>query len=201
MHDGFFSFIFITGIIGISTGMAATVGSLNVSPEVLGQMAAMCGVGGTVGAIIARRIAVTDLPQLVALFHSFVGLAAVLTAYSKNLLDFDSFATDPSGQVHKAAVFAGTFIGGITFTGSLTAFGKLQGLLNSNPLSLPGKNALNASMALANVGALGYYMKTSDPTMGMYTLGRYPWKLKLLDVRNFSRTTQRSPLLDERLQR
>lgn len=153
--------------------MVATVGSLNVSPDVLGQMAAMCGVGGTVGAIIARRIAVTDLPQLVALFHSFVGLAAVLTAYSKYLLDVDLFASDPSGQVHKAAVFAGTFIGAITFTGSLTAFGKLQGLLNSNPLTLPGKNALNASMALANVGALGYYMKTNDPTMGMYTLGRY----------------------------
>ncbi|XP_028401646.1 NAD(P) transhydrogenase, mitochondrial-like [Dendronephthya gigantea] len=159
------------GIIGISTGMAATIGSLNVSPEILGQMAAMCGIGGTVGAIIARRIAVTDLPQLVALFHSFVGLAAVLTAYSKYMIDVDVLATDPSGGVHKAAIFAGTFIGGITFTGSLTAFGKLQGLLDSNPLSLPGKNYLNGGMALANVGALAYYMQTNDLTPGMATLG------------------------------
>ena len=152
--------------------MAATIGSLQPSPEILAQMAAMCGIGGTVGAIIARRIAVTDLPQLVALFHSFVGLAAVLTAYSKYLLDFDVLATDPSGQVHKAAIFAGTLIGAITFTGSLTAFGKLQGLLDSNPLCLPGKNPLNIAMTLANVGALGYYMKTNDLTLGMSTLGK-----------------------------
>ena len=165
-------FFYTLGIIGISTGMAATIGSLNVSPEILGQMAAMCGIGGTVGAIIARRIAVTDLPQLVALFHSFVGLAAVLTAYSKYMIDVDVLATDPSGQVHKAAIFAGTFIGGITFTGSLTAFGKLQGLLDSNPLSLPGKNYLNAGMTLANVGALAYYMKTNDLGPGMATLGK-----------------------------
>lgn len=162
--------------------MAATIGSLNVSPEILGQMAAMCGIGGTVGAIIARRIAVTDLPQLVALFHSFVGLAAVLTAYSKYLIDIDVFATDPAGQVHKAAIFAGTFIGGITFTGSLTAFGKLQGLLDSNPLSLPGKNYLNAGMALANVGALAYYMKTNDLTPGMATLGKFSLGLKVYNI-------------------
>lgn len=170
------NFSYFSGIIGISTGMAATVGSLNVSPEILGQMAAMCGIGGTVGTIIARRIAVTDLPQLVALFHSFVGLAAVLTAYSKYMIDVDVFPTDPAGQVHKAAIFAGTFIGGITFTGSLTAFGKLQGLLKSNPLTLPGKNYLNAGMALANVGALVYYMKTNDVGPGMATLGRFSFK-------------------------
>ena len=61
------------GIIGISTGMLATIGSLNPSPEVLAQMGAMMGVGGSIGAYISSRIVVSDLPQLVAAFHSFVG--------------------------------------------------------------------------------------------------------------------------------
>ncbi len=131
------------------------------------------GIGGTIGAIVANRVAITDLPQLVAAFHSFVGLAAVLTSFSSFMIDAGTFATDPAGTVHKTAIFAGTFIGGITFTGSLTAFGKLQGLLNSNALNLPGKNAYNISMALASLGAGGVFMTSPDLATGMAMLGKY----------------------------
>ena len=81
-------------------------------------------------------------------------------------------ATDPDGTVHKTAIYAGTFIGGVTFTGSLTAFGKLQGLLNSKPLNLAIKNPLNISMALASLGAGGMFMTSPDMMTGMAMLGK-----------------------------
>ena len=153
--------------------MTATIGALAPTTDVLTQMGAMMGVGGTIGAVISSRIAVSDLPQLVAAFHSFVGLAAVLTAIAKYLADVDLFADDPAGNVHKAAIFLGTYIGGVTFTGSLVAFGKLHGLLDSRALSLPGKNMLNIGMALANVGAMGWYMATDSAAIGIPMLGKW----------------------------
>ena len=85
-----FSCLF-TGIIGIGSGIAATIGVLSPSVDVLTQMGATMAVGGTMGAIVAQRIAVTDLPQLVALFHSFVGLAAVFTSVASYMLDASKY--------------------------------------------------------------------------------------------------------------
>lgn len=146
------------GMIGVSTGIITTLASLGVSNEVLTQMLGCIGAGGLIGTIIAKRMAITDLPQLVAAFHSFVGLAAVMTCVSTYMSEYAHLASDPSGAVTKAALFLGTYIGGVTFTGSLIAFGKLQGLLKSDPLILPGRHALNGSLLAANAGAMGYYM-------------------------------------------
>jgi NAD(P) transhydrogenase len=134
-------------------------------------MASTLGLGGLIGAIIARRIPITDLPQLVAAFHSFVGAAAVLTCVSHFMTECSHLATDPAAGVIKTSLFLGTFIGGITWTGSLIAYGKLQGLLNSNPLLLPGRHVLNGSLALANVGALAWYLNSTDSTTGLALLG------------------------------
>ena len=79
--------------------------------------------------VAAKKIEVTDLPQMVALFHSLVGAAAVLTCVANFIFEQPHFATDPAANVTKAALFLGTYIGGVTFTGSLIAFGKLQGKL------------------------------------------------------------------------
>jgi NAD(P) transhydrogenase len=158
------------GIIGVSTGMVATLANLGASPELMTQMLASIGVGGVIGTIIARRMAITDLPQLVAAFHSFVGLAAVMTCVATYMTEYAHLLTDPSGGVTKAALFLGTYIGGVTFTGSLVAFGKLQGLLKSDPFKLPAHNALNLGMFLANVGAMGYYMMNPGYTMDMACL-------------------------------
>ncbi|XP_071942722.1 NAD(P) transhydrogenase, mitochondrial-like [Antedon mediterranea] len=147
------------GIMGVSTGMVATLMSLKASPELYTQMAGMIGVGGLIGSVIAKRVAITDLPQLVAAFHSFVGLAAVLTCVSTYMGEASTFAADPAhAAMTKLFLFLGTYIGGVTFTGSLVAYGKLQGLLKSEPLLLPGRNALNSGLLAANVGLLGYYM-------------------------------------------
>ena len=78
-------------------------------------MGIAAGLGGAIGSTIAKRIEITDLPQLVAAFHSLVGAAAVLTCFSTYLHDFPSFATDPAANAIKLALFLGTYIGGVTF--------------------------------------------------------------------------------------
>ena len=77
-----------------------------------------------------KKVEVTDLPQMVALFHSLVGAAAVITCVANFLHEQPHFALDPAVNVMKTSLYLGTFIGGVTFTGSLVAFGKLQGLLS-----------------------------------------------------------------------
>lgn len=159
------------GMIGVSTGIISTLVSLGVPTDVLAQMLGCIGVGGLIGTTIAKKVAITDLPQLVAAFHSFVGLAAVLTCVSTYMSEYAHLMTDPSSAVTKAALFLGTYIGGVTFTGSLIAFGKLQGLLSSTPLLLPGRHALNAAMLTGNVGAMGYYMTNPGFQADMGCLG------------------------------
>merc|ERR1712168_647882 len=155
------------GIIGVSTGIAATLGLLQPNPEVLAQMAGTAGIGGLLGTTIAKKIEITDLPQLVAAFHSLVGMAACLTCFATYLDHYPTFATDPAATMIKSALFLGTYIGGVTFTGSLIAYGKLNGNLNSNPLMLPGRHALNAGLLAANAGAMGYFLMTPELGMGM----------------------------------
>merc|ERR1719438_183847 len=140
------------GIIGVSSGIAATLGLLQPNPEVLTQMAATAGIGAVLGTTIAKKIEITDLPQLVAAFHSLVGMAAVLTCVATYIDHYPGFATAPAATMIKATTFLGTYIGGVTFTGSLIAYGKLNGNLSSNPLMLPGRHALNAGLLAANVG-------------------------------------------------
>jgi len=159
------------GMIGVTAGIASTVGLLQPSPEVLTQMAATCGIGGILGTTIAKKIEITDLPQLVAAFHSLVGMAACLTCFATYLDHYPGFATDPAATMIKSALFLGTYIGGVTFTGSLIAYGKLNGNLNSNPLMLPGRHALNAGLLAANVGAMGYFLVDPSLNVGLAMLG------------------------------
>lgn len=161
----------VLGMIGVSSGVAATLGLLKPSPELFTQMAVTMGSGGLIGSVLAKRLEVTDLPQMVALFHSLVGAAAVLTCFSNHMVEQPHFATDPAASIIKTSLFLGTYIGGVTFTGSLVAFGKLQGLLNSAPVMLPARHALNASLLATNVGAMGYYMMTDSPTASLAMLG------------------------------
>eukprot|EP01098_Paradermamoeba_levis_P004026 TRINITY_DN1760_c0_g1_i6.p1 TRINITY_DN1760_c0_g1~~TRINITY_DN1760_c0_g1_i6.p1 ORF type:complete len:1034 (+),score=396.39 TRINITY_DN1760_c0_g1_i6:257-3358(+) len=158
------------GVLGVTIGILATLGTLSVTPAVFAQIALTAGLGGALGTLISKKVAVTDLPQLVAAFHSFVGLAAVLTSVASFLIDFAAFGT-PTGVIHKIAIFLGTFIGGVTFTGSIVAFGKLQGFLGSSPLLLPNKDKINLAMALGNVAAFIAYLASSDPTVGLACLG------------------------------
>ncbi|KAL1435688.1 hypothetical protein MTO96_010475 [Rhipicephalus appendiculatus] len=135
------------GMVGVSGGIAATLGAMDLTPELTTQVAACMGAGAGIGLLVAKKIEITDLPQLVAAFHSLVGLAAVLTCFATYMVDYPTFATDEAANVIKTALFLGTYIGGVTFSGSLVAYGKLQGLLNSSPLLLPGRHVLNITPA------------------------------------------------------
>ncbi|MEQ2212808.1 hypothetical protein XENOCAPTIV_005361 [Xenoophorus captivus] len=158
-------------MIGVAGGLAATLGALKPNPELLAQMSAAMAVGGTAGLAIAKKIEISDLPQLVAAFHSLVGLAAMLTCVAEYMIEYPHFATDPAANLTKIIAYLGTYIGGITFSGSLVAYGKLQGILNSAPLMLPARHALNATLMAASVGGMVPYMLDPSYTTGMTCLG------------------------------
>ncbi|MGH0152274.1 UNVERIFIED_CONTAM: hypothetical protein FKN15_075607 [Acipenser sinensis] len=159
------------GMMGVAGGLAATLGALKPSPELLAQMSGAMAVGGTLGLTIAKRIQISDLPQLVAAFHSLVGLAAVLTCVAEYMVEYPHFATDPAANLTKIVAYLGTYIGGVTFSGSLIAYGKLQGVLNSSPLMLPGRHFLNAGLMAASVGGMIPYMMDPSYTTGITCLG------------------------------
>uniref|UniRef100_A0AAX7SGR0 proton-translocating NAD(P)(+) transhydrogenase n=1 Tax=Astatotilapia calliptera TaxID=8154 RepID=A0AAX7SGR0_ASTCA len=123
------------------------------------------------GLAIAKKIQISDLPQLVAAFHSLVGLAAVLTCVAEYMIEYPHFATDPAANLTKIVAYLGAYIGGVTFSGSLVAYGKLQGMLNSAPLMLPGRHALNATLMAASVGGMIPYMLDPSYTTGITCLG------------------------------
>ena len=99
-------------------------------------------VGGAIGATLASRVEMTSMPQLVAMLHSFVGAAAVLVGIA-TALDHSVALYGVEARIHEIEIFVGVFVGAVTFTGSVVAYGKLQGLIGSKPLLLPGRHLLN----------------------------------------------------------
>lgn len=127
--------------------------------------------GAVFGLSRARQVEMTAMPELIAILHSFVGLAAVLVGWN-GYLQVSSGDVEVAPDlltIHHAEVFIGVFIGAVTFTGSIVAYGKLSGRLRSAPLMLPGKNFLN----LGALGALGGLTVafTLDPGRGLLIAG------------------------------
>ncbi len=124
------------------------------------------GIGGTIGAVTARRIAMTDMPQLVAAFHSLVGLAAVLVAAGA-LYAPDAFGLGAAGTISSASLIEmslGVAIGAITFTGSIVAFTKLQGLVSGAPYTFEHQHTLNAALGVLLVLLIGWFTATESHT-------------------------------------
>ncbi|OUS30135.1 NAD(P) transhydrogenase subunit beta [Gammaproteobacteria bacterium 45_16_T64] len=140
------------GMIGMAIAIVATILSEHVTGY--GVLIAAILVGGCIGLFLAKRVEMTEMPELVAMLHSFVGLAAVLVGVG-SFLGEAAFASVAEKIVHEVEIFLGVFIGGITFTGSVVAFGKLKGSISSTPLMLPGRHVLNMGILLATV-VLGY---------------------------------------------
>jgi len=151
------------GIIGVSGGIAATLGQIAPSNDLLTQMVAAMSVGGVAGITIAKSIEITSLPQLVAAFHSLVGLAAMMTCMAEYMIEFPHLADNEMGNMIKFVAYLGTYIGGVTFTGSLVAYGKLDGFLNSAPLMLPGRHMINASLMAGSFLPMVPYMMGDTP--------------------------------------
>ncbi|HAT36549.1 MAG TPA: NAD synthetase, partial [Rhodospirillaceae bacterium] len=141
----------IFGIVGMVIAIATTL----ASPSVLSYDWILMGlvIGGTIGAVIARKIEMTALPQLVAAFHSLVGLAAVFVAsaafYQPAAYGIGSFLAIPVPSMIEMSL--GTAIGALTFTGSIIAFAKLQGIMSGAPIVFPGQHLLNAVLGITLV--------------------------------------------------
>jgi NAD(P) transhydrogenase subunit beta len=116
-----------------------------------------------IGAFVASRVAMTSMPELVAMLHSFVGLAAVLVGIG-NYLNPDPNLIGVEETIHAIEIYVGVFIGAVTFTGSIIAFGKLRAIISSKPLMLPARNFLNLGMLVATI-YFGYrFMGVESPT-------------------------------------
>jgi NAD(P) transhydrogenase subunit beta len=136
------------GIAGMALAILATIASDQVD-RLSWIMVAML-IGGAIGAVLAARVAMTAMPQLVAMMHSFVGLAAVLVGFA-NYIDPGIQHHGAEQTIHAIEVYLGVLIGAVTFTGSVVAFGKLQGFIGSKPLLLPARHWLNLAGGVACV--------------------------------------------------
>ncbi|EOG7749484.1 Re/Si-specific NAD(P)(+) transhydrogenase subunit beta [Vibrio cholerae] len=128
------------GIAGMAMALLATIFSPNA--EGLAWVLLAMVIGGGIGIHYAKKVEMTEMPELVAILHSFVGMAAVLVGFN-SYIDAPEAATHAEHVIHLVEVFLGIFIGAVTFTGSIVAFGKLRGIIKSTPLNLPHKHKLN----------------------------------------------------------
>lgn len=157
----------VVGIIGMAIALIATFNLPNFSHVI--PLTITIAAGGIVGTIIARKIAMTAMPQLVAGFHSFVGLAAVLVAYAA-LLAPHNFSIGISGNLPAGALIEmslGASIGAITFSGSIIAFGKLQGLIGAKPIKFVGQQYVCLLMTLAIIFLV--YKFTNNESLFLFT--------------------------------
>ncbi len=152
------------GVIGMAIAIAATLAS---NPQLGGKfhpaIFAAIFVGGAVGAIMAARVGMTQMPELVALLHSFVGLAAVLVGYALDLAGTPiegQLEVGPPHFVHRVEIFVDVWIGAITTTGSVLAFLKLRGSVSGKPLLLPARHLLNLAMLAGSI--VGGYLYCRD---------------------------------------
>lgn len=157
----------VYGIIGMLVAFVATALSSGVTEY--GTLAAVVLPGAIIGAIVASRVAMTSMPELVAILHSFVGAAAVLVGIA-NYLQPEQSLTGVEVTIHQIEIFVGVFIGAVTFTGSVVAFGKLRGIISSKSLLLPARHLLNLSILVASVW-LGYqFMGAETQSSGLQAL-------------------------------
>src|SRR5690606_36373045 len=154
------------GMVGMAIAVIVTI----LDPDVVSYEWIIGGVviGGAIGAVIAQRIAMTAMPQLVAAFHSLVGLAAVLVAAAAFYNPESYGILSPSGELtvlSRIEMSIGIVVGAITFSGSVIAFTKLQGLVSGNPVVFPGQHLLNLVIGLVIVGLTIWFCIDLNPTL------------------------------------
>lgn len=157
----------IYGMIGMTIAVVTTI----LNPEIVSYdwIIGAIVIGGGIGFIIARKIAMTDMPQLVAAFHSLVGLAAVFVAGSAFLNPGAFGITDATGTMFMASkieMALGIAIGAITFSGSVIAFLKLQGTMSGAPIMLPARHVINALIGAAIIGGIALFAMDQNAAFG-----------------------------------
>ncbi|CAM3035770.1 Re/Si-specific NAD(P)(+) transhydrogenase subunit beta [Vibrio mytili] len=155
------------GIAGMAIALIATI----FSPDAqgFGWIIVAMAVGGAIGIFYAKKVEMTEMPELVAILHSFVGLAAVLVGYN-SYLDAPQAATHAEHVIHLVEVFLGVFIGAVTFTGSIVAFGKLRGVISSSPLNLPHKHKMNLAAIVVSTLLMIYFVKADGSMFALIVM-------------------------------
>ncbi|HCG6611558.1 TPA: Re/Si-specific NAD(P)(+) transhydrogenase subunit beta [Vibrio parahaemolyticus] len=155
------------GIAGMAIALIATI----FSPDAqgFGWIIIAMAIGGAIGIFYAKKVEMTEMPELVAILHSFVGLAAVLVGYN-SYLDAPEAATHVEHVIHLVEVFLGVFIGAVTFTGSIVAFGKLRGVISSSPLNLPHKHKMNLAAIVVSTLLMIYFVKADGSMFALIVM-------------------------------
>ncbi|SFM96843.1 NAD(P) transhydrogenase subunit beta [Izhakiella capsodis] len=157
----------IFGISGMAIALIATI--LGPDTANVGWLLIAMVMGGAIGIHLARKVEMTEMPELVAILHSFVGLAAVLVGYN-SYIDHAPGLPTIMENIHLTEVFIGIFIGAVTFTGSVVAFGKLRGKIPSRPLMLPHRHRLNLLALVVTAILLIVFVRTESGGMQAFAL-------------------------------
>lgn len=155
------------GIVGMIIAMLSTLFGSGVEGHV--PMIMVIALASLIGILLSRKVQMTSMPQLVAILHSFVGLAAVLVGYGSYLDPNMQIMTGAEHTIHLVEIFIGVFIGAITFTGSIVAWGKLEGKIKSKPLIFPGRHIINIGLVFFSI-VLGILFTKQGGTNGLLYL-------------------------------
>ena len=158
------------GMIGMALAVLATVFGPGVTPSGYGWIVAALVVGGAIGLYAAKTVQMTQMPELVALMHSLVGLAACLVGFASYVDTSIVFATEAEKSVHEMEIYIGILIGAVTFSGSLIAFGKLSAKIGGKPLLLPGRHWMNLAGLLVVIWFARVFLHADTMQAGMTAL-------------------------------
>lgn len=158
----------IYGIVGMIVALISTLLGLNIQDGYIYILVAVV-IASAIGIIVARKVEMTAMPELIALLHSFVGLAAVLVGFSSYIDPATLTLHGSELTIHMAEIYIGIFIGAVTFTGSIIAWGKLTEKISSKPVVFKGKDALNVVLLLATIVLCVLFMRETG-TDGMLYL-------------------------------
>ncbi|MDT7833984.1 Re/Si-specific NAD(P)(+) transhydrogenase subunit beta [Aquabacterium sp. OR-4] len=158
------------GMIGMTVAVLATVLGPRVTPAGIPYIVGALVIGGAIGVIAAKKVQMTQMPELVALMHSLVGLAACLVGFASYVDTSTVFPTPAEKAIHEVEIYIGILIGAVTFSGSIVAFGKLSGKIGGKPLLLPGRHLLNLAGLLVVIWFGVRFLQVHDIQAGMTPL-------------------------------
>lgn len=157
------------GMVGMALAVLATVFGPRVSAEGMAWIVGALVVGGGIGLYAAKVVKMTQMPELVALMHSLVGLAACLVGFA-SYVDTSTPLQGAEQLIHEVEIYVGILIGAVTFSGSLIAFGKLNGRIGGKPLLLPARHWLNLAALLLVIGFGREFLRAETIAQGMLPL-------------------------------
>ncbi len=160
------------GIVGMAIALLATVADPRVSSVWLIMIAMI--VGTTIGLRLANKVEMTQMPELVAILHSFVGLAAVFVGFNSYFATEHALTVTDAQQmainIHLTEIFLGVFIGAVTFTGSVVAFGKLRGVISSSALMLPHRHKMNLAAGVISFVLMVYFVQSDGSHLALFVM-------------------------------